>query len=1211
MLWVDCDPALGRNSLSQSLSSLRRQLEPPRVSSGKILQADRNFVQLNPKTFNTDVREFEKTCRDFHQADREANRANSFANLINTYRGEFLPGFYEDWNLRERDRLQNLFVRTLTTRIEQLTRQDDLSTAIEYARRVIETDPLDEKMHLRLMNLYIATDNHPQALRQYEELVQILKKELDLPPAEEATTLAASLRARNIPETSPVEAVKKTFPTPPTDSPRENSFQSGVISLLAVEMAGTNDKKPVIKLIERHHGKPLKESMYLIATVFENPTTAFDCAIEIQRQFDSAENSEKKPFPKMALHLGELNHSRSAERKKKTEDLLELTLILLDSAHPGQLLCSQTFAVLLLNNLEPNVGLQELGNYRLTDNERPMRIYQADYKSRPRTIFPPLSARPANKNTLPLQLSRFFGREKETSILRKWLQPDEKEIRLITLTGPGGTGKTRLSLEVVGAIQEEYRNAVWFVPLAPIREPGYIPGAILDALRLETSGSETSLDHVVSILERDPSLLILDNFEQLLSHSPVINPRTESTRLVQTLLERVPNLKCLVTSRKKLGLFGEREFFLPPLPIPAEYESIEGINLCESVQLFVDRAQTVRPSFQLTNQNAAVIAELCRHLEGIPLALELAAAQSHILSPKQILKSLSRRLDFLTDRRHQEEERHQQLRATIDWSFQMLPPDVQIFFAGLAIFRDGGNLADVETVFEELLALDHLALLQDFSFLRIEENELTDEMRFHLLETLREYGDEKLSETDRNRLRERHTRTFAELAERATPHLKGSQQTLWLQRLEQDHQNLMMAIDWCLETGEIETGLQMAGALKRFWEIRGHVGLGREKLNELLAAAKDKSVSAEALARALSTAGDLALTDWDFPPANDFYGRSLKLYRRQKDLDGQALAINGLGRTAFEQGDYKKAYELDKECLRLRRELDDDHGVAAVLNNLGLIASEQGDYEIAKNHYQESLEIRQRLGDRNGIATILNNLGIINRRRGNYRDAKAAFEKSLAIRRELGDRRNVSASLSNLSWVAENECDYENARLYQEESYAIRKELEDDWGIALSFNILGILARHQGHHEKARNYFEEALAIRRRLGNKLGISETLQRLGDLLTAEGSLKKGQKLLNESLEIMIDTKNRLGLSEVLEAYSRLAFRKEDFKNSARLLFAARTLRENIGASPTFSDQKIISRQILDLDGVLSGEDFQQAEQDGSRMSLEEAAALAKNV
>ncbi|MEZ5429011.1 MAG: tetratricopeptide repeat protein [Pyrinomonadaceae bacterium] len=1210
MLWNECEPALGRNSLSQALSSLRRQLEPPGVASGEVLQADRYNVRLNPETYQTDAADFEKACQGFQRAKRETERAAAFASTTGLYRGEFLPGFYEDWNLLERDRFQNLFLQVLIKRAGQLEKMGELDSAIENARRAVDIDSFNEESHLYLMHLYAADNKPARALKQFRKLSKIFEEELGIPPSKETAEFARELEtgavrsAKSIPAPEISKADKKTA------SP-ESVLPSGVTAILAVETREAEADGVLGKFIHRHRGNEIEAGANLIAAFFGSVGDAFNCALEIQLEFDQKSSPDRTaPAPQMALDLGEIGSEKKSAVRKRLRSLLDQTLNLLKTGNPGQFLCSETAAVLLLKDSESNANLRHLGNYRLTGKDKAERIFQADQAGRSRRDFPALKAGPEYENTLPFELSRFFGRENEIAKLRQWLGPENPDFRLATVTGPGGTGKTRLSLKVAEELRNAYRNAIWFVSLASIKRPDYVPPAILEAMRQETPPSFDPLDYLISVLSGEKTLLVLDNFEQLLPESAPARVE-RSTAIVRTLLERIPGLKCLITSRKRLNLFGENEFFLEPLPVPLEHDTVEQINLCESVRMFADRAQTVRPTFQITSHNADVVAELCRRLEGIPLALELAAAQIQIQTPSKILGSLLRRLDFLTDRRRQAETRHRQMRATIDWSYRLLPSDVRIFFAGLSVFQDGGNLTDVEAVCDDPLALDHLALLQDSSFLRVEENNLAEDMRFRLLETLREYGEEKLDAGQRESLSEKHARNYLGLAERSEPLLKGKDQSVWLRRLEQDHQNLLSALDWSLKTENVEIGLRLVCALRRFWEIRGHVNLGREKLNRLWELNENRAVSEDVRAAALLAAGKLALAASDYLSGRGFLDKCRKIYQKKGDVDGEANALGALGRTAFYLGEYKEAVSICQNGLRLFRQLKDDHGAAVSLTTLGMIAGEQNDFPNASRYFRESLESFRRLGNRRGVANQLNNLGVIFRRQGAYDQSRKAFSEALEIRRELRDRRYVAGSLNNLSLLAENEGNYDEARRLQEEGLAIWREIGDDYGTALALEILGIINRRLGNDARSESLFEESLTIYRRLENKLGIAETLCSLGDLLSSKNEFETAQKHLGESFKLMSEMDNKLGLAEVLEACSRLALMKERHKISTELLFAAGNLRRKVGGSSTIPEQKNRENQIAQLQAALSQKDFQKAKDRADSISIRQLTTLISNI
>ena len=1211
MLWPECDPVLGRNSLSQSLSSLRHQLEPPGVSVGEVLRADRYSVQIAPEAIVTDVSRFESACAAFQDVKPDSDRLRAFTSLDRLYRGEFMPGYYEDLNLRERERLQQMFFNALVSRIDELESKGDIAAAIECGRRAVEIDPLNEPSHLRLMRLYAANDDHARAVKQYGELHKILSDELGVAPSADASALARELRSGIA-----VRTEKPPAPSAPKHARTKRGAErparlSGIWAFLIVDV-GSLGPEVAKKLLERHGGEKIEWLTSVQAALFGQASDALDCAIAIQTKADKKIRPAdgQASLPRLALHVGE-TRAAGESGEKGVRMVVDHAVALLDAGHAGQLVCSEAVASILMDSSPANAKFQDLGSFRLKGDERAEHVYQADHVQRSECAFPPLNADAGYAVALPRHLSRFFGRETEIARLNQLLDPANSGARLLTITGPGGTGKTRLSVEAARSLEAQYRNAIWFVPLADIKEPDLLPSAILAAMQTQAAATADPLKHLVSVLGRNTSLLVLDNFEHWLSETSP--EQAEKARgLVRKLLESVPTLHCLVTSRRRLGLIGEAEFFLEPLPTPDARLDLEATSSCESVQLFIDRSQSVRPSFQITNANSPTIAEICRRLEGIPLAIELAAAKSQVLTQTQILDGLANRLDFLADRRRQTEERHQKLRVTIDWSYQMLVPEAQDFFASLSIFRGGANLADVEAICDEPLALDYLALLQDFSFVTVRENSLADDMRFRLLETLREYADEKLTADRRADLQRRHAHHYLQVAEDAAAMLKTGAQSKWLHRFEQDHQNFLLALDRCAADRDLEAGLRLGCSLGYFWETRGHARIGRGKLEELWALAEhEKHIPLELRASVLTTLGTLAIATSDFSSARDLHEKSLELYRELNDTRGQAQALSDLGRTAFEQGDYSSAQPYATEGLQLWRELNDDFGSATALNTLGLVACEQGDYPTAIERYHESLELRRAVDDTRGIAIQFNNLGVVYRRQGDYAGAKAAFSTSLEMQKELGNRRSIASGLSNLGLVAEHERAYDHARALQEESLAIRSEIGDDWGVARSLAILGIVDRHEGNDRRAQTYFEESLAICRRMGNKLGIGQNLCQLGDLFSARGDADTAQPLLRESLELMSELNNKQGLADVLQAFSRLALVRADYDRSARLFVSAQRMREAIGAQLPPYETAELAGQLADLQTALDKPALDAAMKAGRELNIERSIGLASQV
>jgi predicted ATPase/DNA-binding SARP family transcriptional activator len=715
----------------------------------------------------------------------------------------------------------------------------------------------------------------------------------------------------------------------------------------------------------------------------------------------------------------------------------------------------------------------------------------------------PRARRPTPNVSLPLQLTRFFGREAEIEHLCEMLGVGGP--RLVTLTGPGGSGKTRLAIEVAARLGEAFGGAVWFVPLADLTEPRRIVDSILDVLRLTHSPEVEPLEQVTTSLSRQPSLLLLDNFEHLVEGG---------AQVVRVLLERAPSLTCLLTSRQVLNLAGEQGFAVRPLPIPGSVDTPERLLDFASVRLFVDRAQLARSDFQVTRANARAVAELCNRLEGIPLAIELAAARANMMSPAQILGHLACRFDFLVSHRRDAEARHRTLRAAIDWSYRLLPPALQRLFARLSIFRGGWIVEAAEAVCiadspslrpqsADLSTLDMLTELCERSLILAEDTGA--QTRFRMLETLREYAGEQFGDEERLALARRHADYFLRLAEQAEPELEGPHQAEWFERLEKEHDNLRAALEWSLEkgregreegregrekgkgTGEwrqpegrtlgkkkeeaqeegsreegereeaqaesvfqseignrkseiAEAGLRLAGALARFWDVRGHFREGRERLASALSRTEGFEATS-ARARALNGAGILAYCQNDYDSARTLHAASLAISRKLGDPKNRARALNRLGLLSYYQGDVAAAHAFYEEGLAIQREIGDAEGVAVSLVNLGFMAGRQGDQARARSYFEESLAIQRRLGNKGGIANALHGLAFLTCEQSDAGTARALLEESLAIYRELGNKQGIAVSLEAFARLAVVEGQAERAGRLWGAGAALRKAI--------------------------------------------------------------------------------------------------------------------------------------------------------------------------
>jgi predicted ATPase/DNA-binding CsgD family transcriptional regulator len=625
---------------------------------------------------------------------------------------------------------------------------------------------------------------------------------------------------------------------------------------------------------------------------------------------------------------------------------------------------------------------------------------------------------------LPTPPTTLVGRARARADLAAQLR--RPEVRLLTLTGAGGVGKTRLAIAVAGDLADDFGDGVCFVDLAPIVNPALVPSVIARALEVNEAAGRPLAEILVEHLRGQSLLLVLDNVEQVLDATP----------LVAALLAACPALKVLATSRAALRLSGEHEVPVPPLDLldPRRLPDLETVARTDAVTLFVQRARAARPDFGLTAENAQTVAELCARLDGLPLAIELAAARIKLLSPRALLARLEHRLTLLTGGARDLPARQQTLRRTMDWSHDLLEPAERALFARLAVFVGGWSLEAAERVASselrdtsgretplvthdsQLATLDALALLVDKSLLRQAEGP-EGEPRFTMLETIREYATERFEDGgDAETWRQRHAEYFLALAEQAAPGLMGPRQASWLERLEREHDNLRAALTWAFDRDEAELGLRLVGALGRFWEIRGHFGEGQGWLGRTLSRWPEGPAAARAVA--LNAAGSLAYHAGQYTRAVTFHEQALELRRALGDRRGMAASLHNLGITALNLKDPDRAEVLCVESRALWREVGDDRGVAISLNSSAILARNRGDHEQARAHYDESLAIFRRLGDTWGMGLVLNNLARVARDVEDWAQVAAFSDESMALFQALGDRRGVAWVLSNLTVVA-------------------------------------------------------------------------------------------------------------------------------------------------------------------------------------------------
>jgi predicted ATPase/tRNA A-37 threonylcarbamoyl transferase component Bud32 len=695
---------------------------------------------------------------------------------------------------------------------------------------------------------------------------------------------------------------------------------------------------------------------------------------------------------------------------------------------------------------------------------------------------------------LPAPRSSFVGRGRERAALKEMLgKPD---VSVVTLTGPGGIGKTRLGLEVAREMADEFRGGVHFVPLAPVTDPEAIATTICQALGVREGTGTPPLKALLEYLHAsasNPMLLLLDGFEHLIS----------AALLVAKLVEVSPKLKVMVTSRSPLHIYGEHEFPVPSLALANPSEGAGEPSRSDAVSLFVQRATAVKPNFTLTRENTIAIEEICARLDGLPLAIELAAARVKLLSPVAMRTRLEKRLQLLTGGARDLPARQQTLRGAIDWSYELLGSAEQKLFRRLSVFVGGCTLEAAEAVCDtrsdlELDLLEGIDSLMDKSLLQ-KLDRAGGEPRFVMLETIREYGEERLASSgDEPLTRRAHAAYFVLFAEdNASERSRGmsgpqdpGKQLVGegpgsLEEIEVEHDNCLAALDWLIEKGEADWGLRLGAALFQFWEEREYLAEGRERLGQLLNL-PGAAAGTRLRARALFAAGVLA---GEPAAARLFFEEGLRISRELDDRRGIAVDLNALAVRAQEEGDFARSRALLEESLALWRELGDSVAVVRGLSNLANVARLERRFDEALALFHECLSISSQLGDRAGVAWALNHKGDVAREQGDATSARSFYRQSLVMFRQFVDRWGIAGSLGDLGNLAREQCDFGEAHRLYEESLQVFQELDHKRGIARLLDCFAVSSAAQSQPERALRLAGAAAALRATRGAALTPAE--------------------------------------------------------------------------------------------------------------------------
>jgi predicted ATPase/DNA-binding CsgD family transcriptional regulator len=852
-------------------------------------------------------------------------------------------------------------------------------------------------------------------------------------------------------------------------------------------------------VFHQYHGLEVDTQDDAFFVAFARATDAVSAAVTTQCALAS------HPWPegvtvrvRMGLHTGE--PQRTAEGYVGLD--VHHAARVMSVGHGGQVLLSRTTRDLVEHTLPEGLSLRDLGQHRLKDLQHPSHLSQLVIAGLPNE-FSPLLTLDSHLHNLPIQPTPFIGREREVAAVQQLLE--REDMRLLTLTGPGGGGKTRLGLQVAAELSDHFADGVYFVNLAPISDPELVVPTIAQTLAVKESGTRPMLELLQAFLQEKLLLLVLDNFEQVIAAAPRLSD----------LLTACPHIKLLVTSRAVLHLSAEHEFAVPPLSLPdlKHLPDLVTLSQYEAVALFIERAQAVRSEFQVSNATAPAVAEICARLDGLPLAIELAAARIKLLPPQALLARLGKRLAVLTGGVRDAPARQRTLRNTIDCSYQLLDVAEQQLFRRLAVFAGGCTLEAAEAVCSAggagaLSLLDGVASLMDKSLLRQTEREGA-EPRLVMLETIREYAWECLTASGEiEASRKAHAANYTQLAEEIRPKLTSAEQGRWFTQLERENPNLRAALQWALERKEAELVLRLSTALSYFWLTSGHLNEGCEWLEQVLAASGE--MDAAVRAKILHDFGPLLLNRGDYKQAERRLEESVALYRELGDILSMAQSLRYLALVIWDhQGECRRAGFLLEECLTHFSAGGDTWNRGNALSHLADMYCWQGEYVKARPYAEEGLALFRELGDHAGLIEAL-----LYRAKGLFRsqESKAAvhalLEEYLTLTQGVSWGKGMVDAL--MAEVALREGDMVSARALIEEGMDYCRETGFRPDLAEVLVVFGQVTAAQGDYAAAQAHYEESLALAREMGFKLVLPAGLEGLASVVAAQGELTWAARL-----------------------------------------------------------------------------------------------------
>ncbi|MCY7362636.1 MAG: tetratricopeptide repeat protein [Ignavibacteria bacterium] len=826
---------------------------------------------------------------------------------------------------------------------------------------------------------------------------------------------------------------------------------------------------------------------------FEKAEDAVKAAVEIQKKLSIEKWEDVIVKIRIGIHSGKAEWTGERYSGYIT---LARTARLMSAANGEQIIISKDTFEISKDNISSQISFRDLGERRLKDVVHPIRLYQVSGQGL-REDFPPLKTIDARPNNLPVQLTKFIGREKEMKEIKNLLSRST----LVTLLGSGGSGKTRLVLEVAEDVIDDFTNGVWFIELASITDPAFIIPEIASVFNLNSDGKKDLYEILKNYLREKEILLVLDNCEHLIH---------DCAKITEQLLGTCSKLKILASSRESLHIFGEATYSVPSLSMPdlkIKYTA-ETLSQYESVKLFIDRAISVNPDFKVTNSNAPALAQLCSELDGIPLAIELASARIRVLPVEKILERLNDRFKLLTGGKRNTLPRHQTLRALIDWSYDLLSDNEKLLLCRLSIFNGGWTLEAAENVcsdesLDEFEILDLLSNLLDKSLVKAYDTDF--ELRYTMLETIRKYGEEKLNESDEViKVQEKYYNYFYKFAVDSEHKLTGSLQKEYLLKMNSDYENMREVLNRSLQDNS-ESTLKISVALGKYWELRSYFSEGLNFLQKGLEI--NNKIDNLLKAKVYYWTGFYFTFQGKYIESKKYLEESLEMFVESESKEGKALTLMSLAAIAMFEGDYEKMESITNESLNISIEINNKSFIAANLRAIAVSLMHQGNHDESGKRYEESLSIYRELGDQVQLAKIIGNFGALEYLKGNYEKAISYMEESLELRYELGDRHGIGISLNNLGTVYSMQYAFDKAEKVLNESLEIFKELGDRRIYVNPMNTLGNIANERKEYSKAISIFKETVAVSNEVGEKFYFAKGIEGLANSHIGLNNYEKG--------------------------------------------------------------------------------------------------------